>query len=173
MATEIPWPAPSAREDSPQGTASPIDILVLDSWSEGCVAVLGLMRGTTDVFPEPTKSERDLIRARISQFRGILKGAVRPLIVNNFGFVDVQALETPTTEHIAAAVETNRSLVTELLGTSILTSTFHYNLQGMHGYYFLGLLELPFETLAFLMVAVVHGIDEWKTGRYVRVDFDY
>ncbi|KAJ7211948.1 hypothetical protein C8J57DRAFT_1604406 [Mycena rebaudengoi] len=201
MATETPWPAPSAPDDAPKGTPSEVDILVLESWAEACVTALGLTRGETDDFPIPTKNERDLIRSRISQFRGLLKTAVRALIAPIFGFIHIADLDEPTAENIASTTEKNRALVADLLRTSILTSTFHYKdpkntslvdsicrnpifqrllntfffglRQKQRGYYFRGFEQLPYETLAFLMGTVVAGIDEWKTGRYVAVDFDF
>ncbi|KAJ6617711.1 hypothetical protein B0H10DRAFT_2218427 [Mycena sp. CBHHK59/15] len=201
MALDLPWPLTETAAGEDSDAASEIDLMVLDAWAAGCVDILGLVRGSTDVFPEPTTAERNLIRARISQFRGVIKQTVGLLIAVNYGFLDVQSLAEPTAENIEKAIEHNRDLVDTLLGKSVVTGSFLYKDpsnksladsicrnpifqrllnavffgrgQNNRSRYFAGLEELPMVTLALLMCAVMAGIDEWKTGRCVGVKFEF
>ncbi|KAJ7876961.1 hypothetical protein B0H13DRAFT_2347380 [Mycena leptocephala] len=183
LAIENPWPVasesgdPSADDDEFQ--------LIEDAWAE---AIYFLELDPED-FDEISLDESNLIRSRISQFRGCVMGEADKLVGAGYGFIDIQSLDGPTPENIAEVQETNRQLVADLEGKfmfldpkdtantatvgrhpvfqKLLNAAF-FAPKGLNrrAFYFTGHDFLPPATLGFLMTAIVCGIDRYKIGRH-------
>ncbi|KAJ7723078.1 hypothetical protein B0H16DRAFT_1599478 [Mycena metata] len=135
---------------------------------------------------EPTKADLALIRSRVPQFRSGLKATAREFVPGAYGFVDILTLRNPTQADINTQVEKNRHKVNGLLETFIYTDPDKISPETMFGhqifqhvftayyfgdgdknraFYFEGKGELPFVTIALVVVAVLCAIEEWSTGR--------
>ncbi|KAJ6592894.1 hypothetical protein B0H19DRAFT_1245699 [Mycena capillaripes] len=135
---------------------------------------------------KPTKADIALIRSRVPQFRSGLKATAREFVPGAYKLVDISSLDNLTQANINAQLEKNRHNVNGLLETFIYTNPEKITPETMFGHqifqrvftayffgdgeknrasYFEGKGEVPFVTIALLVVAVLCAIEEWSTGR--------
>ncbi|KAJ7279932.1 hypothetical protein C8J57DRAFT_1464407 [Mycena rebaudengoi] len=169
-----------------------LDRTLLTAWDQACTE---LEAGDVNHDDEDLK----LIRSRISQFRAAIKKIAQALVPEAFKLADVNKLENPPAESIAALLTANRLIIQEIKktfyytdprNTSIPNTLFrHAIIQSMlnagwfgskendRAYYFKGRTMVELVTMALILAAVcssiIHTIDEWVTGRHVAVNFDH
>ncbi|KAJ7018409.1 hypothetical protein C8F04DRAFT_1328178 [Mycena alexandri] len=189
VTTKLAWPVASPSGD-PGADDDEIEMLIDDAWEAGCER----QDVNPDDIPARTPQESNLIHARISQVRGVVVTVADALVPASYDFIDINNLTDPTDENIAQAREDNRQQVEALTGTFMysdptktddLSTICHHSVfqkvlngaffakKGLNrrGHYFEGMEELPLETLALIMDAVVCSIDRWKTGEHQIVAF--
>ncbi|KAJ7874876.1 hypothetical protein B0H13DRAFT_2551366 [Mycena leptocephala] len=91
LAIENPWPVASESGD-PSADNDEFQLLIEDAWTE---AIYFLELDPED-FDEISLDESNLIRSRISQFRGCVMGEADKLVGAGYGFIDIQSLDDPT-----------------------------------------------------------------------------
>ncbi|KAJ7160814.1 hypothetical protein C8R46DRAFT_354738 [Mycena filopes] len=189
VTTRLPWATASPSGD-PGADDDEIEDLIDEAWDAGC----DHLDINPDDIPPRTPQESKLINARISQVRGAIVTVADIFVPASYGFTDLNSLADPTPDNIAKAREHNRQLVEDLVGTFMypdptqtddLSTICHHSVfqkvlnaaffakKGMNhrNHYFADKDELPLETLALIMDAVVCAIDRWKTGEHQTVAF--
>ncbi|KAJ7448236.1 hypothetical protein B0H11DRAFT_2289872 [Mycena galericulata] len=177
----LPWPRVAQANNQ-------YEVLLLKAWHSACVEL-----GFEDVAPDENCLK--IIRLRVPQFRLDLKKVVEVHVPAAYGFKNIQTLAEPTTENIAKAIADNRKLVADLQKTfhylnpndstqpntmcrnpifKIVLAAYWFGADtNNRASYFKGRTELEWETLSLIVVAVLNGIDQYKTGRFVRIKFEH
>ncbi|KAJ7040176.1 hypothetical protein C8F04DRAFT_1314134 [Mycena alexandri] len=189
VTTRLPWPVASPSGD-PGADDDEIEMLIDDAWEAGCE----YQDVNPDDIPPRTPQESNLIHSRISQVRGVVVTVADAFVPASYNFVDINSLTDPTDQNLEQVREDNRQQVEALTGkfmyadptkTDDLSTMCHHSIfqkvlngaffakkgHNRRAHYFEGLEELPLETLALIMDAVVCSIDRWKTGEHEVVAF--
>ncbi|KAJ7755300.1 hypothetical protein DFH07DRAFT_1028195 [Mycena maculata] len=178
VATRIPWPAGSPSGD-PTVDDNDFAAIIDYSWDAG---IASLHLDPTD-FKDCTEEEDKLMCSHISQVRGSLVTAVDALLPTAYGFVPLETLADPTPEKITETLEANRKLdpkqpidISTMCRHPIfqkLLNIIFFAKKGLNrcSFYFDGMDLLPLETLGLMMDAIICGINRWKTGEHVVINF--